>query len=134
MSRQSRKSTIRILHRWGMIALGEVILALGLVAIAPIFLNSNYPLIGFLIWFLVLVMLAGSGLSLIVKLLDVQRARQLFVTKFPKHASLSWIDFLDLRTSDVAANLDMLEAAESDPDFQELQVSLIELLRRTKQR
>lgn len=120
------------LRKWIGIGLAEVVLSLVLIAIAPHFLNSPNPTPGFLIWLAVPTLLGGSGLYVVYRIVDAQRARRLFISAFPEYAHLSLKSFLAISAAQVSANLEMLHAARDDADFQSLRISLFDLLRSSK--
>ena len=122
---------MRTLRRWIAIGVAEAVLSLILIAIAPIFLNSTQPIVGFLIWAVVLAVLGGSSVYVVVRLRDAATARRLFLAKFPDYHRLSVHEFLDIPASHVAEQLDMLEAAATDPDFQALHIAPLDLLRQS---
>ena len=116
------------LVKWGAIALIELILALLLIAIAPVFLNSNQPVIGLLIWLGVVVMLGGSGAYAIARMRDGYRARKLFITAFPAYSYLGVQDFLEISSHQVRQTIDTIQTAQADPDFSSLQISPLDVL------
>ncbi|MDX2215435.1 MAG: hypothetical protein SFY66_19385 [Oculatellaceae cyanobacterium bins.114] len=90
-----------LIHRWIAIGFVEIVLSLCLIAVAPRFLNSNRPAIGFLMWLTVPVLLGSSGLYVSVKWVNAQTVRDRFVTRFPQYSSLAITDFLDLSVAQV---------------------------------
>lgn len=116
------------LLKWGAIALIELILAVVLIALAPMFLNSNQPLIGFLIWIGVGVMLGGSAVYAIARIRDSYRGRKLFITAFPDYGYLGIQDFLDISSTQVQQTIATLKTAQADPDFSSLQISPLDVL------
>lgn len=123
---------LTVAGRWGLIGIFEAIGSLVLIAIAPIFLNSNQPLIGFLIWFAVIGMLGGSCFYVSSKLRNAARSRKLFITHFPEYKHLKLQDFLEIAPAQVKENLDVLIAAKDDPDFGNFDLSLFDLLKDLK--
>ncbi|MCS6813719.1 MAG: hypothetical protein NZ772_09155 [Cyanobacteria bacterium] len=119
-----------VVKRWIVIATVEILMSLVLIAIAPVFLNSNYPLIGFLLWLLVFCLLIGSILYVITQVVDAFKARQILVARFPDYGYLGVFDFLELPSTQVAEHLDMLAIMREDPDLQLHNESPIEVLRR----
>lgn len=125
---------MKIIQTWLLIGTIEFLLALGLVAIAPIFLNSNHPWLGFLIWLMVPTMLMGSLVYICWRWIDALQARKLVVDRFPQYAYLKSTDFLDFPSEQVFQKLDMLAALQDDPDLRQLNISPLELLRKGKKR
>lgn len=122
----------RILQTWIVIGFTEITVSLILVAIAPIFLNSDQPFLGLLIWLFVLILLASSLIFVLWRMRDAYRARQLFLHHFPPYHYLGVLDFLDIPFHRVQQKLPMLEAVYHDPDWDSLGISLIELLKGNK--
>jgi len=120
-------------QRWLILGVAELLAALVLIAVAPVFFNSNAPLIGFLIWLLVPCLLLGSVLYVIVQVIDAFKARRILVSRFPDYAYLGAIDFLELPSTVVKNHLEILEIMREDPDLR-LDSSPIDLLRRAKKR
>jgi hypothetical protein len=112
--------------------LSEVILSLILIAIAPNFLNSDKPIVGFLIWLSVPVVLGSSGTYVAWRIIDAQKARQVFIRHFPEYNHLQTTDFLEISSQRVVNALPLLQATKSDQDFPELNINLFELLRQIK--
>jgi uncharacterized membrane protein required for colicin V production len=111
------------------IAIIEIILSLILLAIAPIFLNSNQPILGFLIWLIIPTILIASGVYVLIRLQDAQKSRHIFVSRFSEYSHLKITDFLEFSSSYVSENLEMLENAKNDPSLESLNLSLLDLLR-----
>jgi uncharacterized membrane protein YhaH (DUF805 family) len=122
----------KIIRQWIAIAVVEIVLSLILLAIAPIFLNSNQPIFGFLIWFAIPTILIPSGVYVMMRLQDAQKSRQIFVSRFPEYSYLQITDFLEFTSIYVAENLEMLENAKNDPSLESLNISLLDLLRNQK--
>lgn len=119
-----------ILRQWVAIAVGELVLSMVLLAIAPTFLNSKQPWIGFAIWIAVPAMLGGSGLYGAARSLDAQRAHRLFCQTCPTWADrVSLLDFLDIPFHTVQATLPQLQAWEETDEIQVLHLSPLDLLR-----
>ena len=119
-------------HQWFAIGIAEVILSLFLIAIAPIFLNSDKPLIGFAIWLFVPSLLASSGIYVIVKIKNAQKARSLFIRYFPSYDYLAIDPFLHISVAKIQKNLNLLKAIDDDPSFDGLEISLIDILKQEK--
>ncbi len=124
---------IGVVQRWVLVGVVESLVSLVLIALAPIFLNSNYPLIGFLIWLAVPCLLLGSMLYVILQVSDAFKARQILVSRFPDYQYLRVLDFLELPSTVVASRLDLLEVMRDDPDLQ-VDGSPIDVLRRANKR
>ena len=122
----------RKLKRWLLIGVSEIILSLTLISIAPVFLNSKKPLVGFLIWFTVPTVLVSSSVYAAGKLAAANKARKIFVTAFPEYSYLGVSDFLELSPAHVASQINLLVAAEETPEVQEFNISLFEILEQTK--
>jgi Kef-type K+ transport system membrane component KefB len=123
---------LKIISQWMAIAVVEIILSLVLLAIAPIFLNSNQPILGFLIWLIIPTILIGSGVYVLIRLRDAQKSRKIFVSRFPEYSHLKITDFLEFSSSYISENLEMLENAKNDPSLESLNLSLLDLLRNQK--
>lgn len=118
---------VSVIQRWLIIGVAEVLLSLLLLVIAPTFLNSNKPLIGFLIWVFVLAMLGGSGLYVVLKVADASKARNILITEFPEYAHLGILYFVGIPSQLVSQRLAWFEAVKDDPDFQSLNISPLDL-------
>ena len=119
------------LKRWFAIAVSEIILAFILIAIAPVFLNSNKPIWGFLIWFAVPTTLAGSSVYAARKLAAANKARNVFIATFPEYSYLGIERFIDLTPEGVASQIDLLISAKESEEVRELNISLFEILEQT---
>jgi hypothetical protein len=119
-------------HQWLAIGIAEVILSLFLIAIAPIFLNSDKPLIGFGIWLFVPSLLGSSGIYAIVTIKNAQKARSLFIRHFPSYAYLAIDAFLHISVAKIQKNLNLLKAIDDDRSFDGLEISLIDILKQEK--
>jgi hypothetical protein len=122
----------KMLKQWLIVGVGEIILSLVLIAIAPNFLNSKKPIFGFLIWFTVPTVLVSSSVYVGKKITAAKQARKIFVTTFPEYSHLETTDFLGLSPADVTSQIDILLAAQDAPEIQELNISLFEILEQTK--
>ena len=119
-----------VLRRWLAIAVGELVLSLVLLAIAPTFLNSKQPWLGFAIWITVPTLVGGSALYGVTRSLEAQRAHTLFCNTCPDWAdTVSPIDFLDILLAQVQATLPQLQAWEETDETQLLHLSPLDLLR-----
>ncbi|NJL42509.1 MAG: hypothetical protein HC935_02140 [Pseudanabaena sp. SU_2_4] len=121
---------VRTARKWLLIGMGEVILCLILLAIAPIFLNSNLPIIGFLIWLSIPLMLGGSLLYALRKVMDAQKSRNIFVREFPEYACLKFTDFLEIPSREMKRRLEIFAAIQDESDRDILNISPLDLLHR----
>ena len=117
-----------------LVGMSEVIVALALISIAPTFLNSKKPWLGFAIWFTVPTVLASSSIYAVSKLTAADRARKIFIATFPEYADLGIERFLDLSPAHVASQLDLLIAVKENSAIQELNISLLEILEQTNEK
>lgn len=122
----------RKLKGWLLIAISEIIISMTLMAVAPTFLNSKKPVVGFLIWFTVPTMLASSSIYAVGKLGAAHKARQIFITAFPEYSDLNVSEFLDLSPDQVASQIALLTSVKENEEIQELNISLLEILEQTK--
>lgn len=120
----------RACQKWIAIAIGELILCLILLAIAPIFLNSNLPIIGFLIWLSIPLMLGGSLVYASRKAIAAQKARNIFVREFPEYTHLNFTDFWGISPREMKRRLEIYAAIQDDRDRDILNISPLDLLRR----
>ena len=120
------------LKRWLLVGVSEIIVSLALISVAPTFLNSKKPTVGFLIWFTVPTVLTGSGIYAVVKLVAASQARKIFVTAFPEYSYLEASEFLELSPTHVASQIDLLISAKETSEVRELNISLFEILEQTK--
>lgn len=121
---------MKILRQWLIWGVLELMVCLIGMAYAPVLINSTVPALGFLIWLGVAGVLSGSIIYVLSQLLTAQKARQLFVQRFPEYKHLRSVDFLGVSVQQVRQDLETFEAACTDPDFQLLQLSPLDLLRR----
>lgn len=122
------------LKPWLLIGVSEIVLALILIAIAPTFLNSKKPLVGFLIWISVPTVLSGSSIYALGKLTAAHKARKIFVEAFPEYSYLGISEFLELSPAYVASQIDLLISAKEAPEVQECNISLFEILEQTNEK
>lgn len=120
------------LHKWFAIGITEIVLSFFLIAIAPIFLNSDKPLIGFGIWLFVPSLLGSSGIYAVVKIKNAQKARSLFIRHFPNYTYLGIDPFLGFSVIQIQQNLQLLKAINDDPSFDDLEIALIDILKQEK--
>lgn len=123
---------LNTIQKWLAVGVAEILLSLVLFAIAPIFLNSNKPAIGFAIWFAVPTLLGGSGLYAACRVADARKARKLFLKRFPEYAHLGLAEFLEISSKQAIENLEILEAIQNDPDCQTLNLSPFDVLKDAK--
>jgi hypothetical protein len=123
---------VNTVQKWATIGIVEILLSLILISIAPVFLNSNKPTIGFSIWFAVASMWGGSGFYVVARTIEAKKARELFVSRFPEYSYLQVTDFLEVPSDRVIEILEMWEALKNEPDLQMLNISLLDLLREKK--
>lgn len=124
---------MKILCRWIVIGVIELLICVFLMAIAPHFLNSNYPLLGILLWLVVLSLLSVSIGVAIVRWIDARTARQLFVDHFPDYHPLTWIDFLGTTSLKVRQDIETFATLSVEPDAYRFQLSASDLLRQYQQ-
>lgn len=115
-------------QKWVVIGVGEILLSLFLIALAPVFLNSNRPIFGFVIWLFVPTLLGSSAGYVALKVTDARRARKIFIANFPEYAYLKATDFLTVSPAQVTRHLSVLEATKKSSEFQQLDISLFALL------
>ena len=122
----------RQLKRWLLIGVSEIIVSLALISVAPTFLNSKKPTVGFLIWFTVPTVLASSSIYAVGKLVAANKARSIFITAFPEYSYLEASEFLELSPTHVASQIDLLISTKDASEVKELNISLFEILEQTK--
>ena len=122
----------RKIKHWLLIGAGEIVLCLTLISVAPIFLNSKKPFLGFMIWFTVPTVLISSSAYAVKKITAANQARKIFVAAFPEYSYLKASDFLELPPAHVASQINLLIAAKETPEVQEFNISLFEILEQTK--
>jgi hypothetical protein len=109
-----------------------VLLCLFLLAIAPIFLNSNLPIIGFAIWFAIPLMLGSSIVYIIRKIVDTIKARDKFLEVFPEYSYLKIADFLGISSGEMSQQLEAYMAIQDEPDRDILNIAPLDLLHKPK--
>ena len=119
---------MKTIRTWIWMGLAESVLILGLAAIAPAFINSSVPIIGFLIWIVIIGLSSGSIGYVLWRLRDAYRARFLFITVFPNYDYLGLISFLDYSSNRVQKMIDMWQIIHQDSEFQSLDMSPLEFL------
>lgn len=125
---------ITAIKKWILIGIGEIIICLLLIAAAPIFINSNFPWIGLLIWCFVIGLAGFSALYVVTKYLDARQARHIFLAKFPEYSYLKTTDFLGLSYLYVSRKLETIESLKDDPDWKALNISPYDLLSQRKRK
>ncbi len=121
---------MKILRCWILLGVIELLVCLFLMVIAPSFLNSNYPFLGFLIWLVVLSLVSLSIGVAIIRWLDARKACQLFVSYFSEYDYLTALDFLGTTSFQVCQDLETFSTLTAEPDAYRLQLSATDLLRR----
>lgn len=106
----------------------EGLLVLGLAAIAPSFINSHFPIIGVLIWIVIIGLMGGSIGYILWRLYDAHMARGLFIQAFPSYDHLGLLSFLDCSSTRVRKTIELWQIIHHDPDFQSLNMSPLEFL------
>ncbi|MEO1592293.1 MAG: hypothetical protein AAFU71_13510 [Cyanobacteria bacterium J06632_22] len=94
------------------------------MSIAPHFLNSHYPLLGVFIWLIVALGWFLYGSTVILRWLRARQSRQLFLSQYPQYQCLTWVHFLSVSTQQVNQDLETLNIAQTDPDYQSLNLSI----------
>lgn len=130
MGRRRRQWLPQTWQRWGAIALAEMAIGLGLFAIAPMLLNSNYPLLGFAIVLGVPCVWGASVLYAGWRVMDAVRARSLFVQYDHRYHQLSILDFLDIPSQRVKQAIREWQMLNQDDDLASLDLSPLDLLDR----
>ncbi len=120
------------LKKWLIIGMIEVFISLILMAIAPHFLNSNLPIIGFLIWVFVLILLNSSAIYILFMLWQAYQARKLFIAYFPDYKTLRIWDFIGLSSSQIQEKIEIFQEIKTDPDFSRLNFTPLDLLKGAK--
>ncbi|MGD1936150.1 MAG: hypothetical protein ACFCA4_01140 [Cyanophyceae cyanobacterium] len=119
-----------IVRRWVAIAFCEAVLSLILLAIAPTFLNSKNPWIGFAIWIAVPTMVGGSATYVATRSLNAKQAHALFCQACPRRShTVTPLDFLDIPLEKVRQTLPQLEAWQETDETKILHLSPLDLLR-----
>ena len=108
--------------------LAEGLLVLGLAAIAPSVINSPFPIIGFLIWLVIIGLVGGSIGYILWRLCDAHMARSVFIQAFPSYDHLRLLSFLDFSSTRVRKTIELWHMIHSDPEFQSLNMSPLEFL------
>ncbi|MGK7888074.1 MAG: hypothetical protein AB4042_01990 [Leptolyngbyaceae cyanobacterium] len=120
---------MKTLRFWLIIAGAEALLVLLLAAIAPTFINSTLPIIGLLIWLVIVGVVVGSMTHIVWRWRDATLARDLFTTAFPDYQTLTVVFFLDYSSSRVQKAIAHWQGVHTDPEFLALHMSPLEFLR-----
>lgn len=120
---------MNIIRAWIGIGIAEGVLILVLAAIAPAFINSHVPILGFLIWIVIVGLLGYSLLHVIRRLRDATHSRRLFIRQFPDYSDLSVIHFLEYSSTRVQTTLEIWQTVHQEPEFQSLEMSPLEFLK-----
>ena len=99
-----------------------------LAAIAPTFINSPFPIIGFFIWIVIVGLIGGSTVYVLWRFRDAYIARHLFVLSFPDYDYLGVFSFLDCSSTRVRKTIALWQEIHSEPEFQSLNMSPLEFL------
>ncbi|WP_156815612.1 hypothetical protein [Pseudanabaena sp. PCC 6802] len=99
-----------------------------LLAIAPIFLNSNLPIIGFAIWFAIPLMFGSSIIYIIRKIVDTIKTRDKFIGVFPEYSYLKITDFLGISSREMSQRLEAYMAIQDESDRDILNITPLDLL------
>lgn len=122
------------LKKWLVIGIIEVLISLFLIAMAPHFLNSNLPIIGFLMWFFVLILLSSSAAYGLLKIWQASQARKLFISYFPEYKTLKIWHFIELSPTSIQEKIAIFQTLKNDPDCSQLNFSPLDLLQGAKKR
>lgn len=129
-----KKRLLRVIKRWFVIGLVEIVGSLVALAIAPTFLNSNRPEIGFAIVLGIPTLLTGSAAWVGWRLTIAHQARSRWLAgpgaADPASQGLSLVDFLEIPPEDVANAIEAWTAGQAD--LMDLQIWPIDLLRRSR--
>ena len=104
--------------QWLAVAVGEIILSLVLISLAPTFLNSKKPFWGFVIWLSVPTVLASSSIYGLNKLMAARKARKMFITAFPEYSHLGVAEFIELSPARVASAIALLQVIKETSEIQ----------------
>lgn len=108
--------------------MAEGLLILMLAAIAPTFINSSLPIIGFLIWGAIFCLIGGSISYVLWRVWDAYSARTLFIKAFPTYRSLGLVYFLEYSCHRVQKTIHHWHIIHAEPEFQSLKMSPLEFL------
>ena len=119
---------MKTIRTWIGIGIAEGLLVLLLAAIAPIFINSSFPIVGLLLWAVILGLVGGSIGYVLWRLRDAAIARFLFIQVFPDYGHLGITYFLEYSSNRVQSTIDQWIIVHSEPEFQSLNMSPLEFL------
>ncbi|MFZ9736772.1 MAG: hypothetical protein ACO3EZ_02060 [Prochlorotrichaceae cyanobacterium] len=117
-----------LLRRWIAWGIGEILLTLCLAAIAPIFINSAYPWIGFLLWLLILLLWFTSACAVLSVVYTAYRVQQFFLRHFPEERDRSLFDFIGLSLPQVRQGVADWQFLQTDEDFKAIDISPLEFI------
>lgn len=123
---------MKIIKKWVIIGITELTLSLVLFAYAPVYLNSNKPLIGFGMWALIPVMLGTSGIYVGNRLHRAQKNRHLFLSHFPQYSHLGITHFLEISPDKLEENLTIFQETKNDYEWSSLEISPLDFLQSKK--
>ena len=128
MKRRWRRWPLQTWQRWLLTALGEILLGLILFAIAPFFLNSPWPLLGFAIVLGVPIAWIGSLGYGLWRWLDARRARTLLAQYDPVYRRLRTVQLLTISSRAVEEAIETLQLLNQDETYRALNRSPLDLL------
>ncbi len=128
MKRRGRRWPLQTWQRWLLTALGEILLGLILFAIAPFFLNSPWPLLGFAIVLGVPIAWIGSLGYGLWRWLDARRARTLLAQYDPVYRRLRTVQLLTISSRAVEEAIETLQLLNQDETYRALNRSPLDLL------
>jgi hypothetical protein len=118
-----------LLLRWILIGLAELVLTLGLASIAPVFINSAYPWLGFLIWVGIIGAWFFSMFQVAIVLWEAARVRRLFLRHFPEERDRSVFAFTGLSLPKVKRSIAEWQYLIQDQEFQEVGLSPLDFIK-----
>ena len=119
---------MKTIRTWVWMGIAEGVLILVLAAIAPIFINSTFPILGFFIWIIIMGLISGSVGYILWRLRDASLARTLFIRVFPDYGYLGILAFLDCSSTRVKKTIELWQDIHHEPEFQALNMSPLEFL------
>ncbi|MBD2634148.1 hypothetical protein H6G52_02130 [Limnothrix sp. FACHB-881] len=128
MKRRRRRWPLQTWQRWLLTALAEILLGLLLFAIAPFFLNSHWPLLGFAIVLGVPIAWVGSLGYGLWRWLDARRARTLLAQYDPVYRRLRTVQLLAISSRSVEEAIETLQLLNQDETYRVLNRSPLDLL------
>lgn len=130
MRRRRRQWLPQAWQRWIAIALVEGAIGLGLFAIAPLLLNSTYPLLGFAIVLGVPCLWGSSVIYAGWRVIDATRSRSLLIQYDRRYRQLSILDFLEIPSRQVQQAIATFETMSQSNSLESLDLSPLDLLDR----